>query len=77
MLGQIRKGERATSGLRSDRFFSIASDWYFTTREGAAIGPFKAKTDAEKGMSDFIDFLAVAEPVVRSSFIDSLSRIES
>ena len=72
-MRQIRKGENNASSLRSDRFFSIASDWYFTTREGSAIGPYKAKTDAEKGMSDFIDFLTVAEPVVRSSFIASLS----
>ena len=70
---QNRTGEGAPSILRSDRFFSIGSEWYFATREGASVGPYEAKIDAEKGLKDFIDFLVVAEPAVRSSFIASLN----
>ena len=69
-LGRI--GEGGAPPMRTDRFFSVNSTWYFATREGASIGPFDDKGDAEKGLSDFVDFIALAEPRVLSSFYASL-----
>jgi len=51
----------------------VNSAWYFATREGASIGPFDSKYDAQKGLGDFIDFIQLAEPRVLSSFYSNLS----
>lgn len=67
-----RQGECGKHPLRSDRFFAIGSEWYFSTREGASIGPFTAKKDAETGLNDFIEFLNVAEPSAKSLLLASL-----
>ena len=75
-MRQIRNGENRSSSMRTDRYFSVASDWYFSTREGSCIGPYESKREAEAGLKDFIDFLIVAEPVVRSSFLGSLGSAE-
>ncbi len=58
--------------MRTDRFFAVNSAWYFATREGASIGPFDTKYDAQKGLHDFIDFIQLAEPRVLSSFYSNL-----
>ena len=67
-----RTGEGGISPMRTDRFFSVNSTWYFATREGASIGPFDSKTDAAQGLRDFVDFIALAEPRVLTSFYSSL-----
>ena len=67
-----RLGEGTTPPMRTDRFFSVNSTWYFATREGASIGPFNNKGDAAQGLRDFVDFIALAEPRVLSSFYASL-----
>jgi hypothetical protein len=59
--------------MRTDRFFAVKNAWYFSTREGASIGPFDNKTEAEQGLSDFIDFIDLAEPQLLSSFYSSLA----
>lgn len=69
-----RMGESGTPPMRTDRFFSVNSTWYFATREGASIGPFDSKDDAAQGLRDFIDFIALAEPRVLSSFYSSLGQ---
>jgi hypothetical protein len=72
MMTFNRVGEDGPTPMRTDRFFSVNSAWYFATREGASIGPFENKNDAEQGLRDFIDFIALAEPRVLSSFYASL-----
>lgn len=49
---------------RSQRFFQKAEYWYYSTREGVDIGPFDSLSEAEIGVSDFIDFVIHAEPKV-------------
>lgn len=71
-MSSNRIGEDGAPPMRTDRFFSVNSTWYFATREGASIGPFDDKGDAEQGLRDFIDFIALAEPRVLSSFYASL-----
>lgn len=46
--------------LRTDRFFAINANWFFTTREGADIGPFETKEEAKQNLSTFIEFISIA-----------------
>ena len=57
-----RSGEKGEPPIRSDRFFSAQGDWYFSTREGAPIGPFDYKEEAQQGLQDFLEFMQLAEP---------------
>lgn len=68
-----RTGETAFKvPLRTDRFFAVNANWFFSTREGAAIGPYTTKTEAQVGLSDFIEFIQKAEDNIRQSFVSSL-----
>jgi hypothetical protein len=72
-LMSTRSGEKDVKlPLRTDRFFAVYSAWYFTTREGAAIGPFESKQEAQSGLLDFIEFIQKAEGSIRNTFISSL-----
>ena len=72
-LMSTRSGEKDVKlPLRTDRFFAVYSAWYFTTREGAAIGPFESKQEAQSGLLDFIEFIQKAESSIRNTFISSL-----
>lgn len=57
-----RTGEQGNVPVRSDRFFSRNDYWYYTTREGADIGPFDTLEDAARGADEFIEFISEAEP---------------
>ena len=39
--------EEARTWFRSDRFFRSNDNWYFHTREGTAVGPYRSRFDAE------------------------------
>ena len=45
-------GERPPE--RSDRVFSEHDLWYFRTREGEAIGPFRYRSEAESNLDRFM-----------------------
>lgn len=70
-----RDGEQGAIPMRTDRFFSVNSAWYFATREGASIGPFEDKNEAQQGLRDFLDFIELAEPRVLSTFYASLQSV--
>lgn len=60
-----RTGENTENvPARNSRFFQEEGYWYYNTREGVAIGPFDSLSEAETGVSDFIDFIMHAEPSV-------------
>jgi hypothetical protein len=59
---------------RRERFFAVSGDWYFNTREGAPMGPFDNRCEAEQGLSDFIEFMALAEPKTLSRLYAALAR---
>lgn len=60
-----RKGDTEDySNRERSRFFESEGYWYYNTREGVAIGPFDSQSEAETGVSDFIDFIRHAEPSV-------------
>ncbi len=68
-----REGELGNVPMRSDRFFSADSAWYFSTREGTAIGPYDSKRLASRGLNDFLEFLGLAKPKVLAAFFRSLA----
>ncbi len=72
-MADKRNGEAGAVPMRTDRFFAVNSAWYFATREGASIGPFEDKTEAQRGLTDFLDFIQLAEPRVLSTFYSSLN----
>ena len=71
-MDKTRSGEQGAVPMRTDRFFAVNSAWYFAPREGASIGPFENKTEAQQGLKDFLDFIQLAEPRVLSTFYASL-----
>lgn len=42
-----RRGESARTRFRSERYFRSDDFWYFHTREGIAIGPYRSRFEAE------------------------------
>lgn len=64
-----RTGEQTELPNRSTRFFSADGYWYYNTREGVAIGPFDSLSEAETGVSDFIDFITHAEPSMSETLV--------
>lgn len=59
--------------MRTDRFFSAQGQWFFSTREGAPIGPFGDKDEARKGLDDFIEFMSLAQPTTLSKLYNILT----
>lgn len=54
---QVRKGEKAKSWFRGDRFLQVNGLWYFTIREGRDVGPFNSHESANGGLGLFIEYL--------------------
>ena len=42
---------------RSDRVFSQQNLWYFKTREGDDVGPFRYRSEAESNLDRFLEQL--------------------
>lgn len=63
-INMNRRGEQGSLPSRSRRFFQQDNYWYYNTREGVPIGPFDSLSEAETGVSDFIDFVTHAEPSI-------------
>ncbi len=59
--------------VRTDRFFAAQGAWYFSTREGSSIGPFDDKSEARKGLDDFIEFMTLAEPKMLDKLHNALA----
>jgi hypothetical protein len=68
-----RNGEVGTIPVRSDRFFNVDHDWYFSTREGCPVGPYVNKSQAKSGLDDFLEFLELAHPSMLTAFFKSLA----
>jgi len=68
-----RAGESGSVPFRHNRFFVVGGDWYFNTREGAPMGPFDDRREAEQGLYDFLEFMTLAEPKILSRLYASLT----
>lgn len=50
-----RKGEQDIPiTFRTNRFFTIGNNWYFSTREGIERGPFNTKEFAQQAINTYI-----------------------
>lgn len=61
-MANIRKSDRSgrISPCRSERVFNRASLWYFRTREGRDVGPFRYESEARQMLTQFIrDMMAI------------------
>ena len=54
----VRKGEECKTWFRSERFYSMDGAWFFSTREGAEVGPYATKEDAHKDERRLVKLLA-------------------
>lgn len=50
-----REGESLPFPFRSGRYFTVNGEWYFTTREAPAFGPFTDRTRAEAACTRFLN----------------------
>ncbi len=60
-----REGERGSVPFRTDRFFTVAEKWYFSTREGFDSGPYANKLRAEEGLKRFLKVAKLLPPAER------------
>lgn len=69
-----RSSENSTKvPLRSDRYFRVNTQWFFTTREGPDVGPYNTKEEAVEGLNAFIEFMNVAPEETKIKFISTYS----
>ncbi len=47
MANESRRHESPRMWFRSERFFRSNEQWYFHTREGIAVGPYRSRFEAE------------------------------
>lgn len=50
-----RLGETPAIRYRSDRFYRINSDWYFSTREGFEMGPYESRALADEALIELFN----------------------
>ncbi|MGD8483469.1 MAG: DUF6316 family protein [Thioalkalispiraceae bacterium] len=50
-----RQGESGVTPFRSGRFFVVANQWYFATREGIDKGPYTTRSNAQLALDDFLE----------------------
>ena len=44
---KYRNGEETSMQFRTQRFFCITGEWFFSTRERVQVGPFNNRDEAE------------------------------
>jgi hypothetical protein len=61
-MNSLRQNDKTSHKTypRSDRFFETSGLWYFRTREGREIGPFRYESEARQMLDHFLDELKAA-----------------
>lgn len=49
-----RQGDISNNWFRSNRFYNVKGQWFFSTREGIDFGPFESQQDAAAALHQFI-----------------------
>lgn len=49
-----RQGDISNNWFRSNRFYNVKGQWFFSTREGVDFGPFENQQDAAQALHQFI-----------------------
>ena len=62
-MSSLRKHDRSNlmNFNRTERLFDTGGLWYFRTREGGSIGPFRYESEARQMLSNFIGDLIAKE----------------
>lgn len=68
-------GKQVPPERASTRVFHDETDgkWYFTTREGKSMGPFDTEDEAGVGLSDFLEFMRLADLQTLATMTRSLT----
>ena len=71
-----RRNEPPKTWFRSDRLFRVDGEWYFHTREGIAVGPYRSQFEAEVDVGMLKALLRATPPeraiaVIREFVLDS------
>ena len=72
-MSSNRKGETGYPPPSSSRMFNMESVWYFSTREGADIGPFNSRLEASHSRQDFVQFIQLANNKTLGVFLSALN----
>jgi len=72
-MKENRAGEKDQPPPRSSRLFVMRNLWYFSTREGADIGPFNSRHEAVSELANFIEFVQLAGENTLNIFLKTLS----
>jgi hypothetical protein len=59
---QARAGEKPRLRFRTERLFAVADGWYFTTREGIDVGPYRSRDEAQAGAARLLALLRHLPP---------------
>ncbi len=54
---EYRDGETKVGGFRTNRYFCISGQWFFSTREHLQVGPFSSRDEAEMELLFFLRHL--------------------
>ena len=49
-----RQGEVSNTWFRSNRFYNVKGQWFFSTREGIDFGPFDDQQEAANALQQYI-----------------------
>lgn len=68
-MTSLRKQDRSDRVIpeRTERVFDNGGLWYFRTREGSSIGPFRYKSEALQMLQNFIRDIQTAEAAAAKS----------
>lgn len=47
-------GDTTRTFFRSDRFFAVSSQWFFSTREAGDRGPFETQDQAKQALQTYL-----------------------
>lgn len=68
-----RNGETdGKSHYRSDRYFTMNGEWFFTTREHVDMGPFITRQEAERELAVFIRHVTEGSGLFLSAYDHNL-----
>ena len=71
--------------FRTDRFFLVSGQWYFSTRENRDFGPFQNRSEAENKLIQYLEtqslmqYLRANDPVLEDaeSSLEQVARLAS
>ncbi|MGB4248093.1 MAG: DUF6316 family protein [Pseudohongiellaceae bacterium] len=62
-MTSLRRNDHSDASIpvRSERMYNTGGLWYFRTREGLEIGPFRYESEANQMLSQYVEDMQAAE----------------